>query len=840
MVIGIFVHSDGFFQNPILQGAREAAQEHRANLLIYQSPTMSNYSGLDAATIQPQYKVEMSDIDGLILSYAAAGLTQYGLSLFRAGLPVMSIGRSLEELPHLLLENSMAIRDIVVDLASRGHREIAFLAGPGDNQCAVDRLVGYREGIRMTGLSENPRMILQGAFEESPGHVAVRAAWRDGMRFSALVCANDQSAIGGIKALREFGISVPRDVEITGFDDSIVSKLSRPTLSTYATNNFELGYRAADQIVRAVRGEAIPTRTMIPVDFVARTSTRTASHEGLRSSRRSDFWSMPPREANLWLDRLGRIKDSEAPLKQMETCASSEEFVASATALLKIAEEHTIPPACLHDAIVSAANHSPEISPLAVSEALGRLHETILRLEYGKADLETQFDLHTVQLRQFTTQPTEEEILLGELKRVLWELGVPSAEIYLTAESSVSDAGVYNAVYWFRSATQPHYMEERRRLTAFSIRHMTAGQGATTGCWMIVPLIFHDLQYGVALVSRETSHEFLLPGLIQQFSTAIYTNRVHRALANANRDLEVSRNAAEEANSELKKAQTKLIETSRLAGMSEVATGILHNVGNVLNSVNVSAALVGDQLRHSKVANVARTCELLRTHEADLAAFLCGDPKGKLVIPYLTNLAEALAAERATMTTELEGLQKNIDHIKEIVSMQQSYAKTSGVAETVSVTDLVEDALSMNSVSLARHDVNVVRDFQARPVVTLEKHKVLQVLVNLVRNAKYACDESGRPDKQVTIRTTANYHSVSIAVIDNGVGIPQENLTRIFAHGFTTRKDGHGFGLHSGALAAKEIGGTLTGHSVGPDKGATFILELPYKSDAVKHEKLTA
>jgi DNA-binding LacI/PurR family transcriptional regulator/signal transduction histidine kinase len=840
MVIGIFVHSDGFFQNPILQGAREAAQEHQTNLLIYQSPTMSNYSGLDAATIQPQYKVETSDIDGLILSFAAAGLTQYGLSLYRAGLPVMSIGRSLEELPHLLLENSRAIRDIVVDLASRGHRDIAFLAGPGDNQCAVDRLAGYREGILQAGLSENPRMILEGAFEEAPGRVAVQAAWRDGLRFTALVCANDQSAIGALKALRDFGISVPQGIEITGFDNSIVCRLSRPTLSTYATNNFELGYRAADQIIRTARGEPIPTRTIVPVDFVTRKSTRPGSNEGLRSNRRSDFWSMPPREANLWLDRLGRIGDSKAPLKQMEACASSDEFVASATALLKISEEHAIPPACLHDAIVSAASRSPGITPLAVSEALERLHETVLRLECSKVELENQYELLTLQLRQFTTQPTEEEILLGELKHVLWEMGVPSAEIYLTAESSASDAGVYNAVYWLKTPTLPHFMEERRRLTAFSIRHLMGGQGASTGCWMIVPLIFHDLQYGVAVVSRDTSYEFLLPGLIQQFSTAIYANRVHRALALANRDLEVSRNAAEEANAELKKAQTKLIETSRLAGMSEVATGILHNVGNVLNSVNVSAALVADRVRHSKVANVARTCELLRTHEADLAAFLTGDPKGKMVIPYLTNLTEALAAERATMAAELESLQKNIDHIKDIVSMQQSYAKTSGVAEAVSVSDLVEDALSMNAASLSRHDINVVRDFQARPVVKLEKHKVLQVLVNLVRNAKYACDESGRPDKQVTIRTTANESSVSIAVIDNGVGIPQENLTRIFAHGFTTRKDGHGFGLHSGALAAKEIGGTLTGHSTGPGKGATFILELPYKSDVVTNEKPTA
>jgi signal transduction histidine kinase len=181
------------------------------------------------------------------------------------------------------------------------------------------------------------------------------------------------------------------------------------------------------------------------------------------------------------------------------------------------------------------------------------------------------------------------------------------------------------------------------------------------------------------------------------------------------------------------------------------------------------------------------------------------------------------------MLTELDHLRKNVDHIKDIVAMQQSYAKTSGVIEVMSIPDLLEDALRMNAGSLARHDIELARDYQARPVVALDKHKVLQILVNLIRNAKYACDETGRTDKCITLRITADGRSVSIAVGDNGVGIPAENLTRIFNHGFTTRATGHGFGLHSGALAAKGMGGSLTVHSAGPGQGATFVLTLPLK-----------
>jgi signal transduction histidine kinase len=276
----------------------------------------------------------------------------------------------------------------------------------------------------------------------------------------------------------------------------------------------------------------------------------------------------------------------------------------------------------------------------------------------------------------------------------------------------------------------------------------------------------------------------------------------------------------------------QLIATSRQAGMAEVATSVLHNVGNVLNSVNVSATLVAEHMRHTKAGNVAKLAVLFDQNKANLADFLTNDERGRTIPAYLGTLAEMLATEKKNVIVELDHLRKNVEHIKDIVAMQQSYARTSGVIETISVPDMVEDAIRMNAGSLARHDVDTLRDYQARPVVTTDKHKVMQILINLVRNAKYACDESGRIDKLITVRINADDHGVKIAVIDNGVGIPAENLTRIFNHGFTTRKHGHGFGLHSGALAAKELGGSLSVQSDGPGLGATFILELPYKPDA--------
>ncbi|MDB6112686.1 MAG: sensor signal transduction histidine kinase [Pedosphaera sp.] len=285
--------------------------------------------------------------------------------------------------------------------------------------------------------------------------------------------------------------------------------------------------------------------------------------------------------------------------------------------------------------------------------------------------------------------------------------------------------------------------------------------------------------------------------------------------------------AIKDSEAQLKKAHEQLLTTSRLAGMAEVATSVLHNVGNVLNSVNISSSVVSEKVRNSKVVNLAKAVALMQSHAADLPGFFAHDPQGRQLPAYLDKLATHLTEEQAGMLEELASLVSNVEHIKEIVAMQQSYARVSGLLETLSVVDLVEDALRMNAGAMERHQVRVIREFSPVPPMLVEKHKVLQILVNLIRNAKYAVDDNQNEDKRMTLRVTSDGDDlVQISVIDNGVGIPAENLTRIFNHGFTTKKEGHGFGLHSGALAAKELGGALSVHSDGPGKGATFTLKL--------------
>jgi PAS domain S-box-containing protein len=286
--------------------------------------------------------------------------------------------------------------------------------------------------------------------------------------------------------------------------------------------------------------------------------------------------------------------------------------------------------------------------------------------------------------------------------------------------------------------------------------------------------------------------------------------------------------ALKEAEAKLEAAHRRLIDTSRLAGMAEVATDVLHNVGNVLNSVNVSCSLTLDRLKASKVPSLSKAASLLQENRGRLMEFLTQDPRGQQIPEFLSALAEHLDNEQKDSLTELEQLVKHIDHIKQIVAMQQNYAKVAGVLETVNPIQLVEDALHINTAALMRHEVQVRREYEETPHIVTEKHKVLQILVNLIRNAKYAMDDAKGSDKVLTVKVAAEGNSqVKIQISDNGIGIARENLTRIFSHGFTTRSNGHGFGLHSGALAMRDLGGSLQAQSNGPGTGATFTLLLP-------------
>ncbi|MDY7227847.1 sensor histidine kinase [Hyalangium rubrum] len=337
-----------------------------------------------------------------------------------------------------------------------------------------------------------------------------------------------------------------------------------------------------------------------------------------------------------------------------------------------------------------------------------------------------------------------------------------------------------------------------------------------------------------ALQGKRARFEELLPGASQSL-VDISVNPIFSeagqvvGLTLMGRDLTARR----QAEVRLEEMHRTLVDVSRQAGMAEVATSVLHNVGNTLNSVNISTSLVTDGLRQSRVSGVSKAARLLREYTSVPTSALGQDPQAQKLATYLTALADELQNEREAMLQEMLALTGSVDHIKSIISMQQKHARTAGAVEQVAVPQLIHEALRLHAVSFEQRGIRIEQDYAQVPPLVVDRHKLLQILINLLSNARHALEASPQPDKCLTLRLRGKAEGgwLLIEVADNGVGIAPEHLPRLFSQGFTTKRMGHGFGLHISALATAELNGRLTCSSAGLGQGATFTLELPLMAE---------
>ncbi|MDH5738447.1 MAG: ATP-binding protein, partial [Gammaproteobacteria bacterium] len=278
---------------------------------------------------------------------------------------------------------------------------------------------------------------------------------------------------------------------------------------------------------------------------------------------------------------------------------------------------------------------------------------------------------------------------------------------------------------------------------------------------------------------------------------------------------------------EIERLDSQLLSASRRAGMAEVASNVLHNVGNLLNSVNVSVSLVKDNIRKVQGDDLERFIQLLERNEGDVEQLLTNETKRGQLLVYLKKLQNVQASYFSRLTNEIHSIAHNVDNIKHIVNNQQSLAGDSNIIEPVHPETIVSQALQITGLSDPEEKISVPLNCTVKDKVLLESHKCLQILINLLTNAREAVCDSDRQDKVIQVSVDIKDRQLKFSVIDNGPGIKEGTLSRVFAAGYSSRGENRGYGLHSSALLAEQMGGTIQVTGNKKDKGTIFTLSLP-------------
>ncbi|MCE2983831.1 MAG: PAS domain S-box protein [Parachlamydia sp.] len=289
-----------------------------------------------------------------------------------------------------------------------------------------------------------------------------------------------------------------------------------------------------------------------------------------------------------------------------------------------------------------------------------------------------------------------------------------------------------------------------------------------------------------------------------------------------------SRKKAEE---DLASLNYQLFSTARLVGMAEVAAGVLHNVGNVLNSINISSQILLDRNERFNISGFIDLVHLISSQKEHLDQFIKNDPVGQLLPEYLTNLSDYLQSEATFFKNELEALNAKVQMIRGIIDMQRHLSGESKINEKIKLNDLIDEALLLHQSSIEKSRIRIEKRYADPPFIHIDRVNLIQILINLIKNAIETLNETKKADKVISISTSLSGAFCVIEIADNGEGIEEENLTKIFNYGFTTKPSGHGFGLHTSALSIQELGGRLRAFSEGVGKGALFRIELPMSGE---------
>lgn len=834
-------HEDNDSNNQMMAGILKAAQKNDANII--------QFGGLGRDIGEKELRRAIKTLLEIIKEQNLDGLMFLGWLQFISvnpqdflgylKIPLFSLGAGFPNIPSAITDGGICLREQLLHLIQVHHcRRIAYISPVHLNEVLEDnRVQVYKEVMREYGIYDPQLLITAGELSSAEIDLELRAKQATSILFDqrmgfydAIVSSYNDETINILAELNHRGMKVPDDIKLVGYEDDDFAKYATTPITTVYFPFWELGFYGCERFIEMLtaKNKNIPFTTYVPGRLILRRSCGCISNSVNLAAVESEIGE----QKSFRIDRTQIYQEISRKFPEPEfdvvglcntfiddlESKTNSRFLQALEEQLVIYQQQHKDASGIEDFI---SNLRKLILPYLAEEkkdlvwAEDLWHQARITIEEKAVNLLGLQELKTNQLNQMlhkisqdliTTFHTQKLLELLELSLPL--LKIPSCYLFLFKQDQEA---IDETRLTFKYID--HHRIDLKVDSPSSLKDLLQNIPRNRRYTLFAYLLsVADEYFGVVLFEPGPLDERIYYTLSVLLSTALKGAILIERLQNANLELTVM--------------QQELVETAHKAGMADVATGTLHNVGNVLNSINTSLALIRDVLRNSPLDDFKQANSLLRSHAGDLKDFIVNDPKGEKLLQFYFKLEVPFTELHQQIFYHLNRLMDRINLVNEIIIAQQNYASNLPTLERIDLVNVVEDALKMQSVVLDKYQIKIIRNFKTIPQILAQKNKLLHILINLFNNAKDAMLETPEKKRQIILSLTHDNQGVYLRFTDTGQGIPPEFIKSIFRYGFTTKQQGHGFGLHSCANYMTEMGGKIWAESQGSGKGSTFVLQF--------------
>jgi len=757
-------------------------------------------------------------------------------------IPLFSLGAKFPNIPSVYTDGGVCLREQLIHLIEVHHcRRIAFISPIHLNEALEDNRVQiYIDVMREYGIDDSRFIVTAGELSPAGIDLTLRAKQAISIlfderrvKYDAIVSSYNDETINILAELSRRGMKVPDDIKLVGYEDDDFAKYASTPISTVYFPFWELGFYGCRNFIEMLtaQNKDISFSTYVPGRMILRRSCGCISNSVNLVTAATDTFE--PDNSGIDSAAIYHALQKEFPEPDFDMAGLCHRFVhdmksKTSPGFLQFLEEQMGVYLEQHTEVTVIGDFISSLRKLVLPQlaeettdlirAENLWHQARIMIEEKSVNHLGQQELKTNQLNQMLHKISQELISTFHVQKImdLLELSLPQLNVsscYLflfnREQGDYDDASL---IFKYADYCRIRVKTDSPSLLKDLLQNLPHNRRFT----LLAYLLSVSNEYlGVVLFEPGPLDERIYFTLSVLLSTALKGAILVERLQNANLELTAM--------------QQELVDTAHKAGMADVATGTLHNVGNVLNSINTSLALIRDILRNSPMEDFKQANGLLRSHSSNLKGFIINHPKGEKLLQFYFKLEIPFIEMHQQIAYHINRLMDRINLVNEIIIAQQNYAGNLPSLERIDLAGVLEDALKMQSVVFEKYQIKIIRNFKTIPQIMAQKNKLLHIMINLFNNAKDAMMETPERKRQIILTLTNDSEGIYLRFSDTGQGIAPEFIKSIFRYGFTTKQQGHGFGLHSCANYMTEMGGKIWAESPGPGKGATFVLQFKEK-----------